>query len=78
MFAAVCFHVDADASPGLLPRLLQPFARRDLIPDHLYAETIDGSMRVGIRMDAMPQAMVHLVAGNLRQTIGVRNVVAEE
>ena len=78
MFAAVCFHVDADASPGLLPRLLQPFARRDLVPDHLFVETTDGSMRVEIRMDAMPRAMVHLVAGNLRQTIGVWNVVLEE
>ena len=30
---AVRFMLDADCSPGLLPRLLQPFAKRDLIPD---------------------------------------------
>ena len=77
MFAAVCFHVDADASPGLLPRLLQPFARRDLTPDRLHAEAVDGAMRVAIRMDAMSREMVRLVAGNLRQVIGVRSVEAD-
>jgi hypothetical protein len=71
MFAAVCFQVDADASPGLLPRLLQPFARRDLVPDDLQSRHVDGVLRVGIVMNAMPREMVHLVEGNLRQVVGV-------
>ncbi len=74
MFAAVRFQVDADASPGLLPRLLQPFARRDLVPDHLHAVHADGVLTVGIGMVAMPIEMVHLVEGNLRQVVGVRLV----
>jgi len=74
MFAAVRFKVDADASPGLLPRLLQPFARRDLVPDDFHAVHTDDVVRVGIRMDAMPAEMVHLVEGNLRQIVGVRAV----
>ena len=75
MFAAVRFQVDADASPGLLPRLLQPFARRDLVPDHFRAVHADGVVTVGIRMAAMPAEMVHLIEGNLRQIVGVRQVV---
>ncbi len=74
MFAAVRFQVDADASPGLLPRLLQPFARRDLVPDDLQAVHADGVLTVGIGMVAMPIEMVHLVEGNLRQVVGVRRV----
>lgn len=74
MFAAVRFQVDADASPGLLPRLLQPFARRDLVPDDLHAVHADGVLTVGIGMAAMPIEMVHLVEGNLRQVVGVRLV----
>ncbi len=77
MFAAVRFRVDADASPGLLPRLLQPFARRDLVPDHLQAVRSDDSVSVAIAMGAMPQEMVHLVEGNLRQVIGVRAVTRD-
>jgi hypothetical protein len=75
MFAAVCFEVDAESSPGLLPRLLQPFARRDLVPDSFHSVQADGAMRIGIFMDAMPSEMVHLVAGNLRQVVGVHRVV---
>lgn len=74
MFADVRFEVDADASPGLLPRLLQPFARRDLVPDDFRATHADGVVTVGIRMHAMPAEMVHLVEGNLRQIVGVRQV----
>ena len=33
MFLDVEFSVLAEASPGLLSRLLQPFAKRDLVPD---------------------------------------------
>lgn len=77
MFAAVRFHVDADASPGLLPRLLQPFARRDLVPDHLQAVRSDDSVTVAISIGAIPAEMVHLVEGNLRQVIGVRAVTRD-
>ncbi len=77
MFATVRFHVDADASPGLLPRLLQPFARRDLVPDHLHAVRTADSVAVAIAMTAIPVEMVHLVEGNLRQVVGVRAVTRD-
>jgi hypothetical protein len=74
LHAAVRFTVTADASPGLLPRLLQPFAKRDLTPDHFEARATSTGMRVDIAMEAMPAEMVHLVNGNLAQTVGVTNV----
>jgi hypothetical protein len=73
-FASVRYHVVADASPGLLPRLLHPFARRDLMPDAVESRHLDGTMRVEIAMAAMPAEMVHLVAGNLAQVVGVRSL----
>ncbi len=65
------FHVLAEASPGALSRLLQPLAKRDLVPDGLQARRDGDVLRVEIRLDAMPAAMVHLVAGNLSQVVGV-------
>ncbi len=74
-FASVRFTVTADVDPGLLPRLIQPFARRDLTPDSFDCARKGDSLRIDIAMAAMPAEMVHLVEGNLRQTVGVTNVV---
>lgn len=71
---AVRFMVDAEASPGLLPRLLQPFARRDLTPDRMWSHRNAAVMHVEIALQAMPAEMVPLVEGNLRQVVGVQRV----
>jgi hypothetical protein len=76
--AAVRFTLVADAEPGLLPRLLQPFAKRDLIPDHFDTARQGTQMRVEIAMHAMPAEIVHLVEGNLRQTVGVHSVTRRQ
>ena len=68
---AARFVVLAEASPGLLSRLLQPLAKRDLVPDRVQARRVGEAMRVEIALDAMPAGMVHLVAGNLAQVVGV-------
>ena len=67
----VRFVLLAEVSPGLLSRLLQPLAKRDLVPDLVSARREGEAMRVEIALDAMPAGMVHLVAGNLAQVVGV-------
>lgn len=71
---AVRFMLDAEAAPGLLSRLLQPFAKRDLVPDRMWSHRSGEVMHVEIAMEAMPGDVVHLVEGNLRQVVGVRNL----
>ncbi len=71
---AVRFLLDADPSPGLLSRLLQPFAKRDLIPDRMWSHRAGDDMHIEIAMDAMPVTAIHLIEGNLRQVVGVRQV----
>lgn len=71
---AVLFLVDAEAEPGLLPRLLQPFAKRDLTPDSLRARRQGETMRAEFALDACPAEVVHLIAGNLGQVVGVARV----
>ena len=79
LHAAVRFHVLAEAVPGLLPRLIQPFARRDLVPDRFEARMgADGLLRVDIAMERMPAEMVHLVEGNLRALVEVHSVAATQ
>ncbi|WP_431281801.1 hypothetical protein ACQW02_20720 [Humitalea sp. 24SJ18S-53] len=75
---AASFSVLADASAGLLPRLLEPFAKRDLVPDRVRSQRQGGVMTMDITLHAMPAHMVDLVAGNLGQVVGVRRVEAME
>ena len=71
---SVRFSLDAEPAPGLLPRLLQPFARRDLTPDHFWSRRSGAVMHVEIALDAMPDEMIGGVEGNLRQIVGVHRV----
>jgi hypothetical protein len=71
---AVSYEMLADAEPGLLPRALAPFARRNLIPDRVQASRDGELVRLEIAVDAMPLKMLHLVEGNLRQIVGVQDV----
>jgi hypothetical protein len=71
---AVRFLLDADAEPGLLPRLLQPFARRDLTPDWMWSHRSGDMVHAEIAAEAVPAEEVHMLEGNLRQVVGVRSV----
>lgn len=73
---SVHFLVEGEADPGLLPRLLQPFARRDLTPDSLRARRRGGVVEVEIALEAAPAEAVPLIAGNLGQVVGVSRVEA--
>lgn len=75
---AARFTVTAEASPGLLSRVLEPFAKRDLTPDSLRATRHGDVLRADVAVHAMPAGMLHLVAGNLGQIIGVRGVEVME
>jgi acetolactate synthase regulatory subunit len=71
---AVRFMLDADPDPGLLPRLLTPFARRGLVPDRMWSHRGDDAVHVEVALEAAPAAEIHLIEGNLRQVVGVRSV----
>lgn len=73
---AVRYLVRADPSPGLLPRLLQPLAKRDVTPERFRAAREGAAMRVEIAA-VLPEGMVHLVAGNLRSVVGVTRLEVE-
>ena len=71
---SVRFELLADADPGLLSRVLAPFARRNLVPDRMRARREGLAMLVEVGMDAIPSEMLHLVEGNLRQIVGIQRL----
>jgi hypothetical protein len=71
--SSVLFQVVADFCPGVLPRLLQPLARRNLVPETFAAKLKGGALAVEIRLADVPTEMLGLIEGNLRQVVGVRH-----
>lgn len=74
--AQVVFHVVGVADTNLLPRLLEPFCLRDLVPDRVTAERQGEEMRVTIALgrDACPEW--EMVARKLGQIPVVESVLA--
>ena len=74
LFQAVRFELVAYAEPGLIPRLLAPFAKRDLVPDRVKTGRHGALLEATLAVDEMPSEMVHLVENNLRQIVGVHHL----
>ena len=72
---SVRFMLDAEPSPGLLPRLLQPFAKRDLVPDRMWSHRSAMGLHVEIALAEVTEQVAGLIEGNLRQVVGVARVV---
>ena len=51
---AVRFMLDADPDPGLLCRLLIPFARRGLVPDRMWSHRGAEAVHVEVALEAAP------------------------
>ena len=71
---SVRFMLDADAAPGLLCRVLQPFARRNVTPDRMWSHRNGDVVHVEVAVHALPPEMVHYLEGNLLQIVGVHRV----
>ena len=69
------FDLRAEPSPGLLPRLLQPFAKRDVMPDLFQARRSGEEMEITITCHDLEPGTAALIAGNLGQVIGVSRLV---
>lgn len=72
------FFVTAATDSGLLPRILQPFAKLGLVPYRVHASTEQGSgeeMSVELRIAGSDPANAERLASLCRGVIGVRSVI---
>ena len=79
--AQVLFHVVGMADTNLLPRLLEHFCLRDIVPERVSADRQDDEMRVtiAVRRDACPEwEMVARKLGQIFVVTSVLTSVAEE
>ncbi len=72
-----CFAVQAEASPGLMARVLELFAKRNLVPGRWHANVPPGSsdLTMDIQVGEIDRELAHYIASCMRQIVGVSAVL---
>ncbi|HEV2303120.1 MAG TPA: hypothetical protein VGR91_16250 [Stellaceae bacterium] len=72
------FFVHARAEPGVLPRVLELFAKRGLVPSAFHSRTFgpeDADLTIDIQMPGLDRGTVDYIAAGMRQIASVEAVL---
>jgi acetolactate synthase small subunit len=82
---AACFSVHARAEPGLMPRVLELFAKRGLVPSSWHSATggplengVESELTIDIQMRGMAAETADFIAARLRQIPDVELVLTSQ
>ena len=73
-----CFAIRAAAQPGILPRLLELFAKRNLVPTKWHSAVIGpggDDLQIDVQMEGIEAELAAYIARCLRQIYGVESVL---
>ena len=73
-----CFAVQGEASPGLMPRILELFAKRDLVPARLHSALlpgVGGELSMDIQVAQIDSELAAYIGRSMRQLVGVTAVL---
>ena len=76
-----CFSVHAHAEPGVMPRVLELFAKRGLVPSAWHSRvcgTDEVELTIDIQMDGLGCDLMDYIAGCLRQIAYVEVVLTSK
>lgn len=74
-----CFSLNARAQTGVMPRVLELFAKRDLVPSAFVARSAGADeLTIDVQMDGMERELADYVAACMRQIVGVEVVLVAE
>ena len=76
-----CFSIQAEAEPTVMPRILELFAKRGLIPSRWHAD-LGGRRRdeltIDFQVEGLSQDRVEVIAHGIRQMVSVTNVLTSQ
>ena len=77
-FRTASYTVSADSDPGVLIRLLDLFALRDIVPSRVRCRAIDDRLAVEIEAAGIDEQEAELIAGKMRAMVAVSCVRLEQ
>lgn len=76
-----CFSIQAEADPSVMPRVLELFAKRGMIPLRWHSD-LGGRRRdeltIDLQVDGLDRAKAELIAHAIRQMVAVVGVLTSE
>jgi len=75
---AVCFSVHADAEPGVMPRVLELFAKRGLVPQKWHSVASGAVLTIDVQIAGLGREMADYMARCMWQIAGVDTVLTSE
>ena len=73
-----CFSLQARAEPGIMPRVLELFAKRGLVPSSWHSDVAGDELTIDLQMRGMESELADYVAACLRQIPGIEVVLTSE
>lgn len=77
----VCFSILAEAAPGVMPRVLELFAKRNLVPERWHSDVIGPrgtELSIDLQVAGLTPELSDYIARCLRQICGVTTVLTSE
>jgi len=73
-----CFSVHADAEPGVMPRVLELFAKRGLVPQRWHSAAAGKALTIDVQIGGLRRDTADYIAQCMRQIVGVETVLTSE
>ena len=74
----VCFSVQARAEPGVIPRIVELFAKRGLVPQKWHSSASGEALTIDVQIAGLGHDLAAYIARCMRQIIGVETVLTSE
>ncbi len=74
----VCFSVQARAEPGVMPRVVELFAKRGLVPQKWQSTASGEALTIDVLMAGLGRDQALYIARCMRQITGVDSVLTSE
>jgi len=74
----ICFSVQARAEPGVMPRVVELFAKRGLVPQKWHSTVSGEALMIEVQIGGLGRDLSGYIARSMRQIVGVETVLTSE
>ena len=74
----VCYSLLARAEPGVMPRVVELFAKRGLVPQKWHSTASPSALAIEVQIGGLERQVADYIGRCMRQIVGVETVLTSE